>query len=93
MVEESQVKQLEKLHPVPPTHHPRVCDQCGEPYARRNLIEAWTLRNVGSRIGWSKVTVRICCACLPQRVAERLLILTHFQPPRALRAVNGGRRP
>lgn len=64
--------------PLPRLHHrARSCDICGDPYLRRNLVEAWTSQNQGHRAGWTKTILRVCVACGPEAQARRLVITSH----------------
>lgn len=51
----------------------RECATCGRRYLRRNLVEVWTVRNVGHRAGWVKQKVRQCLACQPIPQSQQLL--------------------
>ena len=60
----------------PPAHR---CSQCGKPYYRRNMMEAWTIRNPGKRIGWHKDIVKVCLACMDQRQAQGIIEIADVQ--------------
>jgi hypothetical protein len=58
----------------PKLRKPRSCDGCGDIYSRRNRVEAWTVQNQGSRIGWSKTILNLCVKkCSPAEHARRLV--------------------
>lgn len=52
---------------------PRICDICGLPYHRRNLVEAWDQQNPGRRVGWQKTKLRICTNCQGPKQSNRML--------------------
>lgn len=54
---------------------PRTCAKCGAHYHRRNLFEAWTSQNPGSRTGWQKVVLKVCTKCQGAPGATRALIV------------------
>lgn len=51
----------------------RFCSNCGQHYHRRNLIEAWDIRNPGHRAGWHKTQLKICLTCQPRKVTDRII--------------------
>jgi hypothetical protein len=57
----------------------RRCGRCGEPYARRNLIEIWDTRNEGHRDGWHKTIARVCLKCQSDAESRRVLVLAHIR--------------
>jgi len=65
----------------------RTCDNCGQPYYRRNVAEAWTSQNPGHRAGWTKSSVKYCTNCQPAAQATRALMLVEARvvPGRAKR--------
>ena len=60
-------------------HRPKICDNCGKPYYRRNRIEGWTGQNPGHRGGWFKTELYICTACQPASTTERVLTLASLR--------------
>ncbi len=63
---------------------PRHCSRCGKTYARRNLIEVWSTRNPGSRLGWAKTRAAICLRCQDARMTGRVIALAEIRPVRPL---------
>lgn len=55
------------------SQHRAVCDRCHNPYYRRNLTEAWTLRNPGHTKGWGKEILRVCTKCMSEKEAKRVV--------------------
>ena len=60
-------------------HRPKVCDNCGRPYYRRNKLEGWSAQNPGHREGWIKRELFICTACQPAAATERVLTLASLR--------------
>lgn len=54
----------------------KVCDLCGRPYYRRSLTETWDKQAPGRRAGWHKAVIRACTTCVPERVAQRVMIVS-----------------
>lgn len=52
-----------------------ICENCGNRYYRRNLVEAWTEQNPGHRTGWRKEKLRICTSCQPAPMTRQSLIM------------------
>ena len=53
----------------------RRCDNCGRSYLRRNLTEAWTVRNPGHRGGWMKQIQKICMNCQTITASKRVMLV------------------
>ena len=53
----------------------RRCDSCNEPYFRRNLVEAWTVRATGHKRGWFKEVAKVCINCMSVGTARRVFAL------------------
>lgn len=68
-------------------HH---CELCGRRYYRRNLIEVWSVRAEGARMGWNKRTARICLSCQPERLSLQLLRVAHV--PVTVRGLSSRRK-
>lgn len=58
----------------------RICSVCFRPYHRRNLVEAWTMTNVGHRDGWRKEISRVCVGCCNAKRAARILVVAQLVP-------------
>ncbi len=58
----------------------RLCTVCHRPYHRRNLVEAWTMTNVGRRDGWTKEISRVCVYCCNAKRAQRVLVVAQLVP-------------
>lgn len=54
----------------------KVCDLCGRSYYRRSITETWDRQNPGHRAGWHKAVIRACTTCVPERVAQRVMIVS-----------------
>jgi hypothetical protein len=59
-------------------YKPRSCDVCGGSYSRRDLVEVWTSRNPGHRIGWVKMRVRRCHDCATLVQSQRLIVMANI---------------
>lgn len=55
----------------------RKCDRCSRIYHRRNVVEAWTKQNPGSRLGWAKQIERICLHCQNAKNAQEIVRVFH----------------
>ena len=51
----------------------RICDKCGMPYYRSNLVRAWVATNPGHRAGWVREIQRFCCQCMNAAEAQAVL--------------------
>jgi len=58
----------------------RLCTVCHRPYHRRNLVEAWTMTNVGHRDGWRKEISKVCVKCCNAKRAQRVLVVAQLVP-------------
>jgi hypothetical protein len=56
----------------------RLCDKCGQPYYRSNLVRAWVGTNFGHRAGWVRAIQRYCCKCM--NAAEAQAVLKEVDP-------------
>ena len=57
----------------------KQCSQCGKPYYRRNLIEVWTGRNPGKRLGWGKEIAKVCLNCQDVQESARIIGIADVQ--------------
>jgi hypothetical protein len=51
------------------------CDIHEGPCYRRDLVESWTARNPGHRVGWKKETLRVCTSCKSAKASQRTIVV------------------
>lgn len=52
----------------------RYCTQCGAVYLRVNVVDVWTIRAPGKRLGWIKEKTKLCNACCTLKQAAKMML-------------------